>query len=121
MHGICQCRGEQETCTAERAGDRDGRVRRVDADVKFVRTTRARCFIPPQHTTGSRGVCSARGYHIMSSNSSSSSNSPSSSAVASWYCWYGHEVVHVGLGLGELHLVHALTGVPVEEGLAAEH
>jgi hypothetical protein len=33
----------------------------------------------------------------------------------------GHEVVHVGLGLGELHLVHALTGVPVEEGLAAEH
>merc|ERR1711998_34950 len=80
MHGICQCRGEQETCTAERAGDRDGRVRRVDADVKFVRTTRARCFIPPQHTTGSRGVCSARGYHIMSSTSSS--------AVASWYCWY---------------------------------
>merc|ERR1711934_1213524 len=33
----------------------------------------------------------------------------------------GHEVVHVGLGLGELHLVHALAGVPVEEGLAAEH
>merc|ERR1711970_380356 len=33
----------------------------------------------------------------------------------------GHEVVHVGLSLGELHLVHALTGVPVEEGLAAEH
>merc|ERR1719453_146034 len=31
------------------------------------------------------------------------------------------EVVHVGLGLRELHLVHALTGVPVEEGLAAEH
>ena len=31
------------------------------------------------------------------------------------------EVVHVGLGLGELHLVHALTGVPVKEGLAAEH
>ena len=30
----------------------------------------------------------------------------------------GHEVVHVGLGLGELHLVHALAGVPVEEGLA---
>merc|ERR1719152_967128 len=29
----------------------------------------------------------------------------------------GHEVVHVGLGLGELHLVHALAGVPVEEGL----
>merc|ERR1711918_180624 len=34
---------------------------------------------------------------------------------------FGHEVVHVGLGLGELHLVHALTGVPVKEGLAAEH
>merc|ERR1711934_295336 len=33
----------------------------------------------------------------------------------------GHEVVHVRLGLGELHLVHALTGVPVEEGLAPEH
>ena len=31
------------------------------------------------------------------------------------------EVVHVGLSLGELHLVHALTGVPVKEGLAAEH
>merc|ERR1711990_1404554 len=34
---------------------------------------------------------------------------------------FGHEVVHVGLSLGELHLVHALTRVPVEEGLAAEH
>ncbi|CAA7406916.1 unnamed protein product [Spirodela intermedia] len=33
----------------------------------------------------------------------------------------GDEVVHVALGLGELHLVHALAGVPVEEGLAAEH
>merc|ERR1711881_804823 len=33
----------------------------------------------------------------------------------------GHEVVHVGLGLSELHLVHALTRVPVQEGLAAEH
>ena len=32
-----------------------------------------------------------------------------------------NQVVHVGLGLSELHLVHALTGVPVEEGLAAEH
>merc|ERR1711881_427763 len=31
------------------------------------------------------------------------------------------EIVHVGLSLSELHLVHALTGVPVEEGLAAEH
>ncbi|CAA7399059.1 unnamed protein product [Spirodela intermedia] len=33
----------------------------------------------------------------------------------------GDEVVHVALGLGELHLVHALGGVPVEESLAAEH
>merc|ERR1711871_1254044 len=33
----------------------------------------------------------------------------------------GDEIVHVGLGLGELHLVHALASVPVEEGLAAEH
>merc|ERR1719460_3598367 len=32
-----------------------------------------------------------------------------------------HEVVHVGLSLGELHLVHALAGVPVKERLAAEH
>merc|ERR1719460_3332340 len=31
------------------------------------------------------------------------------------------EVVHVGLSLGELHLVHALASVPVKEGLAAEH
>ncbi|KFM03078.1 hypothetical protein AS27_14368, partial [Aptenodytes forsteri] len=31
------------------------------------------------------------------------------------------EVVHVALGLGELHLVHALARVPVEEGLASEH
>merc|ERR1740120_229731 len=31
------------------------------------------------------------------------------------------EIVHVGLGLSEFHLVHALTGVPVEESLAAEH
>ena len=29
--------------------------------------------------------------------------------------------IHVGLGLGELHLVHALAGVPVQEGLSAEH
>merc|ERR1711912_24216 len=31
------------------------------------------------------------------------------------------KVVHVGFGLSELHLVHALTSVPVQEGLAAEH
>ena len=29
----------------------------------------------------------------------------------------GYKIVHVGLRLGELHLVHALAGVPVEEGL----
>jgi len=33
----------------------------------------------------------------------------------------GDEVVHVGFRLGELHLVHALAGVPVEETFAAEH
>merc|ERR1719443_543781 len=33
----------------------------------------------------------------------------------------GHEVVHVGLGLSELHLVHALAGVPMEESLPPEH
>merc|ERR1711998_800006 len=33
----------------------------------------------------------------------------------------GDEVVHVGLSLGELHLVHTLTSVPVKEGLATEH
>merc|ERR1719409_963940 len=30
-------------------------------------------------------------------------------------------LVELALLLGELHLVHALAGVPVEEGLAAEH
>merc|ERR1719398_421499 len=33
----------------------------------------------------------------------------------------GDKVVHVGLGLGELHLVHALTCVPMQESLASEH
>ena len=33
----------------------------------------------------------------------------------------GHQVVEVGLGLRELHLVHALASVPVEEGLPPEH
>ncbi|CAO2595735.1 hypothetical protein LEMLEM_LOCUS8288, partial [Lemmus lemmus] len=32
-----------------------------------------------------------------------------------------HQVVHVALCLGELHLVHAFTRVPVQEGLAPEH
>ena len=31
------------------------------------------------------------------------------------------EIVHVGLSLGELHLIHTLTGVPMEEGLSSEH
>merc|ERR1719420_1535337 len=33
----------------------------------------------------------------------------------------GHEVVHIALGLGELHFVHSLSSVPVEECFAAEH
>jgi len=33
----------------------------------------------------------------------------------------GDQVVHVGLCLSELHLVHALTSVPMEESLAPEH
>merc|ERR1712039_157884 len=33
----------------------------------------------------------------------------------------GHEVVHVRFRLGELHLVHALASVPVQEGFATEH
>ena len=31
------------------------------------------------------------------------------------------EIVHVGLGLSELHLVHVFTGVPMEESLSSEH
>src|SRR5690606_18159135 len=31
------------------------------------------------------------------------------------------EIVHVGLSLSELHLVHTLASVPVQEGLATEH
>ena len=33
----------------------------------------------------------------------------------------GNEIVHVGLSLSELHLVHTLTSVPMKEGLSAEH
>ena len=33
----------------------------------------------------------------------------------------GNEILHVGLGLGELHLVHTLLGVPMQERLALEH
>merc|ERR1712039_400369 len=32
-----------------------------------------------------------------------------------------HKVVHVRFRLSELHLAHALTGVPMQERLAAEH
>jgi len=31
------------------------------------------------------------------------------------------EIVHVGFGLGELHLVHTFSGVPMEESLSSEH
>ena len=31
------------------------------------------------------------------------------------------QVVHVGLGFSELHLIHALTSVPMQESLATEH
>ena len=33
----------------------------------------------------------------------------------------GHQIVHVGLSLSELHLVHTLTSVPMQESLAPEH
>merc|ERR1712195_10260 len=32
-----------------------------------------------------------------------------------------NEIVHVGLSLGELHLVHAFSSVPMEESLSSEH
>jgi len=31
------------------------------------------------------------------------------------------EVIHVGFSFGELHLIHAFTGVPMKESFAAEH
>jgi len=31
------------------------------------------------------------------------------------------QVVHVGFGFGEFHLVHAFSGVPVEESFSSEH
>ncbi len=34
---------------------------------------------------------------------------------------FGDEVVHVGFSLSELHLVHTLTGIPMEESLSSEH
>merc|ERR1719238_1948879 len=33
----------------------------------------------------------------------------------------GHKVIHVRLRLGELHLVHPLARVPMQERFAAEH
>lgn len=33
----------------------------------------------------------------------------------------GDQVIHVGLGLGKLHLVHALTSIPVQESFTPEH
>merc|ERR1719234_225618 len=34
---------------------------------------------------------------------------------------FRNQVVHVALSLGELHLIHALACVPVEESFASEH
>jgi len=31
------------------------------------------------------------------------------------------EIVHVGFGFSELHLIHTLSSVPMEEGLSSEH
>ena len=33
----------------------------------------------------------------------------------------GNQIVHVGFGLSELHLVHTLTSVPMQESLSSEH
>jgi len=33
----------------------------------------------------------------------------------------GNEIVHVGLSLSELHLIHTFSGIPMEEGLSSEH
>ena len=57
-----------------------------------------------------------------SSGASSSYSSSPSDTEASWYCWYSEtRSFHVALSLGEFHLVHALAGVPMQEGLATEH
>jgi hypothetical protein len=34
---------------------------------------------------------------------------------------FSNQIVHVGLSLSELHLIHTLARVPVQEGLASEH
>ncbi len=63
-----------------------------------------------------------RAYSSASRGASSSYSSSASDTDASWYCWYSRDqVVHVGLGLSELHLVHTLTSVPMQESLAPEH
>jgi len=33
----------------------------------------------------------------------------------------GDEIIHVGFGLCEFHLIHTFPGIPMEECLAAEH
>merc|ERR1712072_1610125 len=33
----------------------------------------------------------------------------------------GHKIIHVGFGLSELHLVHTLTSVPMQESFTPEH
>jgi len=32
-----------------------------------------------------------------------------------------NEIVHVGFGFSEFHLVHTFSGLPVKEGLSSEH
>merc|ERR1719222_683015 len=78
-----------------------------------------RTSCPRRNTRKKKGLDQVKKGKIYISSSSSSS-SPSS-AVASWYCWYSDTRSFVGLSLRELHLVHAFTGVPVEESLAPEH
>jgi hypothetical protein len=34
---------------------------------------------------------------------------------------FGDQIVHVGLSLSKLHLVHTLTSVPMQESLSSEH
>lgn len=34
---------------------------------------------------------------------------------------FRHQVIHIGLGFGELHFVHTFACVPMQESLAPEH
>merc|ERR1712121_207064 len=34
---------------------------------------------------------------------------------------FRHEIIHIALCLGELHLIHSLSSVPVQECLTSEH